>query len=106
MALVLPDQIVSGSKWTMVGWPEEEMPHFRVLPEHAGDVDFWSQRDMQTDVQRRLSNDSYGGNMPEVRLDEVFLRTENQFGLYETFGVKALIIKVIDSNHFDPRGRG
>lgn len=80
------------------------MPQSRALPDQAGGLDFWSQPDMHIEVQRLLCSIFPGAKVPDIRLDDVFLRTENQFGLYETFTVKALIVKVEFENSCGSRG--
>ncbi|GAM85542.1 hypothetical protein ANO11243_035490 [Dothideomycetidae sp. 11243] len=94
LALVFPGQVAADQSWTLVGWHEHDEPRFELLPDDAGDEWLWSEARMQRHVQRALCDICHAQPMPLTSIGEVFLRMENQFGLYQTHTAKALILKI------------
>ena len=80
----------TGVRWTVIDWPEREVPHISLLPPQAGDVELWAQAAQRARIVALLL--PTGILLSAMRLDEVHIRTEDREGKYETYKVRALVM--------------
>jgi hypothetical protein len=59
-------------------------------------VEFWSQAQAIDELRRQVASRIGGGkgNMPQVKADEIHVRFETPFGLYDTMNVMAIVVEM------------
>lgn len=74
----------------------DEKPMVIELAGELNGVEFWSQAQAIDELRQQMASRIGGGrgSMLQVRADEIHVRYETPFGLYDTMNVKAIVIEM------------
>ncbi|KAH0388705.1 hypothetical protein KCU92_g387, partial [Aureobasidium melanogenum] len=74
----------------------DEKPIVIELTGELNSVEFWSQAQAIDELRRQVASRIGGGkgNMPQVKADEIHVRFETPFGLYDTMNVMAIVVEM------------
>lgn len=74
----------------------DEKPIVIELTGELNSVEFWSQAQAIDELRRQVASRIGGGkgNMLQVKADEIHVRFETPFGLYDTMNVMAIVVEM------------